>query len=149
MSASVMLKFEAGEIKKVKEWFGKICPADRYPDLPIPESPYRPKNYTRGIYVDFSKNIMILDYAIWDEVAGCYATKIGQQLNKKFKIKDAGWDSVGYYKNDFMKSTGLLSYVFQKKALLYKDEHSGEEAKWRKEAEVFFEQKAKELVGIE
>jgi hypothetical protein len=30
-------KWLKGEIIKVKEWFKRICPVDRYPDLPIPD----------------------------------------------------------------------------------------------------------------
>lgn len=153
MSASVLLKFEPGEIKKVKEWFAKVCPADRYPDLPVPESPHRNKEYTRGIYVTFRSNVMELDRAIWDEVAGCYATLIGQELSKRFKLKAAGWDSIGYCDKieDFMNSTGLLSRVYRKRAAYIKasmtEGYLEAEVLWREKAEKFFKQKAIELVG--
>jgi hypothetical protein len=154
MGASVILMFEKGEIKKVKDWFVQICPAERYPDLPVPESPYREKENTRGIYVEFSRNIMELDRAIWDNIAGCYATFIGQELGKRLKLKKAGWDSVGYCDKieNFMKASGLLSWKYKEIAENQSEhpkviEAMKKEAEWRAEAEKFFRDKAVELIG--
>ncbi len=151
MSASVILMFEKGEIKKIKEWFSTVCPIDRYPDLPIPESEFRPKEYTRGIYVEFKANHMELDRAIWDNIAGCYATFIGQELARKFKLEKAGWDSVGYCTKDFLKSSGLLSWKYKELAEKHKQDESKSkyfsyEFRWREKAERFFRKKAIELI---
>lgn len=140
MSSTVMLIFPAGQIKKIKNWFKKVCPKDTYPELPVPESSFRPKECERGIYVEFQRNIMTLDVAIWDDIGSCYSTLLGQELGKKFGLKNAGWDSVGYCMEDFMKARGLLSHVWKEKDL--------DEYKWRIEAEIFFRKKAVELVDL-
>ena len=95
MSGTLMVMFEKGEIKKVKEWFEKICPADRFPDLPIPECPMR-EDIERGLYVEFKINVMSFDYAIWDQTGSAFAYALVKQLCKKLKVKKMGWDSVGY-----------------------------------------------------
>lgn len=96
MSGTLLIMFEKGEIKKVKEWFNKICPEDRLPDLPVPDCPMRDDDVERGLYVEFKKNIMSFDYAIWDNIGSAFAYAIAKELYKKLKVKKMGWDSVGY-----------------------------------------------------
>jgi hypothetical protein len=155
MSASVILMFEKGEIKKVKKWFDKVCPTERYPDLPIPDGGFR-KDIERGLYVTFSNNVVELDYAIWDDMAGCFATHIGQELNKYFKVKKAGWDSVGYCTKDFIKASGLLAWRYKEMVERSKKEGSiseenikamENEAKIREQAEEFYRKEARKIVN--
>jgi hypothetical protein len=105
MSSTVMLLFEKGEIKKVKEWFAGICPKESYPTLVLPG---QGKETIRQVYVEFSRNIMTLDSSIWDDKAQMFSVYIGQELNKYFKLKRAGWDSVGYCKDisEFLNAQG-------------------------------------------
>lgn len=111
MSGTLMMMFEKGEIKKVKEWFEKICPADRFPDLPVPKCPMR-EDIERGLYVEFKKNVLSFDYAIWDQTGSAFAYALAKQLYKKLKVKKMGWDSVGYCKWED------LYYIQDKSALI-------------------------------
>jgi hypothetical protein len=95
MSGTLLIMFKKGEIKKIKEWFRKICPEDRFPDLPVPKCPSR-EDIERGLYVEFKNNIMSFDYAIWDSTGSAFAYAIAKELYKRNKIKKMGWDSVGY-----------------------------------------------------
>ena len=153
MSSTIMLMFEKGEVKKVREWFDKVCPADMYPELPVPVSEFR-EDIERGIYVTFKRNIMELDVAIWDDMAKCFATHIGQELNKVFKIKQAGWDSVGYCTEDFMESSGLLSWLYKENLEKRREgmtkeglEFFEKDIKFREDVEKFYRKKAQELVN--
>ena len=143
MSTTVLMIFEKGEIIKVKEWFKRICPKDRYPDLPVPSfncSLYKHDENDRGIYVEFNKNIMELDCAIWDEISYCFAISLAKEIIKQYKVKNAGVDSIGYVGiKEFNTFTGALSKY-------YKNNKIANEDNWREKLEEQFGKKAKELI---
>jgi len=150
MSSAIMILFDKGEIIKVKEWFKRICPVDRYPDFPIPDIHKEQYNEPllnyfnvndRGIYVSFIKNRMELDCAIWDDVSKGFSVILAQELIRKYKTKNVGADSIGYTGiDDFMTWKGCYSGLYKDSGLMNKNN-------WREKIEKSFREKVKEIVN--
>lgn len=114
MSSTVRSLWEKGEIKKIKNWYN-IIPKNQSQEIIVPIFPYEGfipyrEDTPRGICIEFSRNVMTLDTAIWDDVGQAYSILIVQELSKIYKLKNAGWDSVGFCLKDFLKSNGLYIY---------------------------------------
>ena len=100
MSAELLIQFES---RKEMERFwadhsaGKKACVIKSPDVPNP-----PKDYVDSIlYVEFNKtlwgrNVLSLEYAIWDGFGSEWAKALGQQICKRYKVKRVGWDSIGW-----------------------------------------------------
>ena len=105
--------WEKGEIQKIKKWFYKISPdgeSINVPKIPYVSVPGIVIPYNIGdsyIWVDFSRNIMSLGCSIWDEISKGYSTLIVQELAKYYKLKNAGWDAVGYCLKEFLEGDGI------------------------------------------
>lgn len=110
MSGTLRIKFVKGEISKVKKVF-HLLSSDGTNLFP-PDKKYIPDNSkNRGLYVEFKKGIMSLDYAIWDQYSSGWATIIAQELLKYFEAEKAGWDSVGWCKSlDEFKNSGAIAH---------------------------------------
>src|SRR3990167_5521848 len=109
MGGTLNLKFAKGEIAKVKQVFYKVSPDAT--NLFAPDCPELPEDSKlRGLYVEFKRNIMSLDYAIWDKYSSAWGTIFGQELGRHFQIEKAGWDSVGWCKDmaEFNSCSGLV-----------------------------------------
>lgn len=150
MSGTVITTWEnKGE---VENWFKKVI--NQYEEIVVPEIkyegfiPYR-QDTERGIWIMFGDinnkkcNYDIgLDYAIWDDIGGAYATLIVQKLSNKFKLKKAGWDCIGYCTEDFMKSEGLLIRI-------YRDKPGFEEkVLWMEKVNKILKEEAEKLVNL-
>ena len=145
MSSTISIIFSKGEIVKVKEWFSRVCPVNRFPDLPIPEingiEEVKHDVNDRGIYVEFSKNRMQFDMAIWDDLSKCFAVVLSQELINKYKVKNVIEESIGRVElEDFMTWTGLVSKLYKNNTIFNKNN-------WREKVEGFLREKAKGLVN--
>ena len=150
MSGSVLIMFGKGEIVKVKKWFtdAALKSGGTTSTFIVPKSKYRKEEI--DIYFEFKGNRLTIEYSIWDDIGGCFATFLGQELMKHFNVKKAGWDSVGYCTEDFKKDSGLLSWRY--KELLEKEDLDRKvkdymelEYKWRSEAEEIYAKEVKAL----
>jgi len=125
MGSTTMALWHKGETARIKEWFGRIKVRDN--EIEVPRVPFRedialaPYNHgDSGIWVEFRSNLMSLDCSIWDDIGKAYATLIIQELAKKHRLKNAGWDAVGYCLDCFLRSEGLLIRPFRNKIGLEK-----------------------------
>lgn len=148
MSGTVITIWENKE--EVENWFKGII--NQREEIIVPEikdegfDPYR-QDIERGIWVIFGNNGQYdfdvgLDYAIWDSIGRAYSTIIIQELSRKFKIKEAGWDSVGFCTDDFFKSEGLLVRVYRNKPDFEK------QVLWLEKVNKILREEAKKLVNL-
>jgi hypothetical protein len=108
MGGEIMMIFEAGEAAKIKklDW-DKLTVGPKMPDLP-----------SQDFWVDWKGNKLELGYTVVDSD---WAQAISHELCKRFKVKKAGWDSVGFCKDieNFKKAkafSGRLSLMQHSKA---------------------------------
>jgi hypothetical protein len=94
MSGALMVRFEKGEIQRVKQLIGTFAINDI---IWSPDPRDRSKNREdSGLYVKYQNNVMELEYKIWDQYASGWAIILVRELIRYFKIERIGWDSLGW-----------------------------------------------------
>lgn len=116
MGSTVLTVWHKGEIAKIREWFHRIGDEIVVPRVPFHAGLAGFAPYNTGdsqILVEFKGNRMTMDCSIWDDLGKAYAVLVVQELAKSHRLKNAGWDSVGYCLDAFLRSEGLIICVYR------------------------------------
>ena len=103
MGGTLYIVPEKGEAIKIKAFLKEetyVCP-----QLKLREP-------MGDFWVSWSGNRLDLGYSFGSWLNGEWALAVGLEICRRFKIKKAGWDSVGYCKNmeEFMRSKPMKHY---------------------------------------